>query len=280
MISAKATLSERLQGYEAGVDDYVAKPFDEDELLAKIRVYLRLKSVEEVGQLKTALLTLLSHETRTPLNGIIAPARLLKSEPHMAAAERLELLDMIDHSATRLHRLIEKVGKLGAMQSGSWDFHFEVADLCEAALYAVGTVAPQAQAHHVRIVPELPEAGTALVDWQELVHSLATLLDNAIRFSPRGGCVGIKAWSEAGSWYVAVHDQGIGIKPEALPYVFQEFASTHVEHYTAGAGLSLAIVRQTILAHHGTIDVTSSKGAGTTFTIRLPQGVASSTTAA
>ncbi len=69
MVSAKARVEDRLRGYEVGADDYITKPFDEEELLAKVQVYLRLKSVEEVDQLKSNLLAMLSHKTLTPLHG-------------------------------------------------------------------------------------------------------------------------------------------------------------------------------------------------------------------
>jgi len=77
MVSARALVSERLQGYEAGAHDYITKPFDEEELMAKVRVYLRLTSLEEVEQLTSNVLALLSHETRTPLNGMLPPLQML-----------------------------------------------------------------------------------------------------------------------------------------------------------------------------------------------------------
>lgn len=84
MVSAKALLSERMEGYKVGADDYVTKPFDGHELLAKVKVYLRLKSVEEIDQIKSDLLKLLLHETNTPLNTIIAPAEMLKENENLS----------------------------------------------------------------------------------------------------------------------------------------------------------------------------------------------------
>lgn len=79
MVSAKAMKSERLQGYEVGADDYVTKPFDEDELLAKVRVYVRLKASEDVEKIKSSMYALLKHENRTPLRGIMLPVQELRS---------------------------------------------------------------------------------------------------------------------------------------------------------------------------------------------------------
>jgi DNA-binding response OmpR family regulator len=105
MVSAKAMASERIKGYEVGADDYIVKPFDLEELRAKVRVYLRLKTMEELHQLKSDVLTLLSHETATPLNGILAPLELVQDTTDMDPEERFELLEMSRQSATRLKTL-------------------------------------------------------------------------------------------------------------------------------------------------------------------------------
>lgn len=109
MVSAKALLTERMEGYESGADDYVTKSFDREELLAKVQVYLRLKSVEEVDRLKSDVLQWVCHETRTPLSGIVAPAQILIDDTAMEADERQHYLEMIHQSAVRLHNLFEKV---------------------------------------------------------------------------------------------------------------------------------------------------------------------------
>ncbi|MFQ5461963.1 MAG: response regulator [Phycisphaerae bacterium] len=109
MISAKAMLSERLDGYAAGADDYITKPFEEAELMAKIRVYLRLKSVEEVDQLRTGVLSLLGHEMQTRINGILSPATILMSDDELDLPERKMLADMVYRNVKRLHILLEEV---------------------------------------------------------------------------------------------------------------------------------------------------------------------------
>src|SRR5262249_4506566 len=103
MVSARALVAERLQGYEAGADDYITKPFDEEELVAKVRVHMRLSSLEEVEQFTSDVLTLLRHETRTPLNSMLAPLQMLRAEAEMATEERSMLLDMVYESALALH---------------------------------------------------------------------------------------------------------------------------------------------------------------------------------
>ncbi|MFQ5501953.1 MAG: response regulator [Phycisphaerae bacterium] len=109
MVSAKALVSERLEGYAAGADDYITKPFAEDELQAKIRVYLRLKNVEEVDQLKNGVVSLLGHEMRSQINGILLPTTLLMSDEDMAGVERKMLADMVYRNIKRLHGLLEDI---------------------------------------------------------------------------------------------------------------------------------------------------------------------------
>lgn len=270
LVSARALLSERLQGYEAGADDYITKPFDEDELLAKVRVYLRLKSVEEVEQLKSDLLTLLSHEARTPLNGLLPTLALLRVEQGMSAAERSLLLDMAYESTERLHRLIERGMQLSAMKAGQWKFHFVLADLQQVVHAAVRAVMPYAAARHVQIEPCLPGEALTMLDTAAIQSVCTAMLENAIRFSPVDGRVEVRVLRDHEGFCMTVSDAGEGIAPDILSRVFEGFVQPDLQHHSEGQGLSLALARQIVLAHEGTITVQSTKGLGTTFSVGLP----------
>jgi two-component system, sensor histidine kinase and response regulator len=273
MVSARALVAERLQGYEAGADDYITKPFDEEELVAKVRVHMRLRSLEEVEQFTSNVLTLLRHETRTPLNGMLAPLQMLRAEAEMAAEERGMLLDMVYESALALHHLVEKVCTLSAMQAGQWNFRYAMTDLCAVVREVVGNAEAEAAARALTITPELPTTAITRTDPLLIHQVIKALLENAIHFSPHGGSVGVCVVHTAGGVCLTVTDQGPGIAPDVLPQIFEAFTSADITHHTAGHGLSLAIARQIILAHQGTIGVESTPGVETTFTVRLPHMV-------
>ena len=270
MVSARSSLQERLQGYEAGADDYIVKPFDEQELMAKVRVYLRLKSVEEMEQLKSNILSLLSHEVRTPLHTLLMSTDLMLMDDEMDVEMQRRCLNNIREGADRLHTFFQRIIKLSTMQAGDCDMQFAAGDLCEIVRGAITEVSPRAGEREVSIEPELEEPGTALLDRMQMKEVVTAMLDNAIRFSPPRGRIVVGVRREGESVRLQVSDQGQGIDPDFLPYVFGEFADADVEHHTQGHGLSMAIARQIVQAHSGTIDVESKQGEGTTFTVELP----------
>jgi two-component system sensor histidine kinase/response regulator len=270
MLSGKSMVSERIEAYEAGADDYITKPFNEEELLAKIRVYLRLKSVEEMDQFKTDVLTLLSHEARTPLNNIIAPAEMLMSEDEIDAEEKKLLIEMVHSAAGRLHRFFENVMLLSALKSGKCQFNSEPADLSEVVHEAVCDVVTSATDRKIKIEEKLKAGHTVCVDRQQIKRVITSILDNAIRFSPSGARVNVHITGDDESICVSVTDRGQGIEPEYLPHVFEELSDPDIDHHSKGQGLSLAIARQIVLQHNGTISAESEAGSGTTFKVRLP----------
>ncbi len=269
LVSARAMVEERLRGYEAGADDYITKPFDKHELRAKVRVYLRLQSVEEVEQLKSNLLALLSHETNTPLNGILPPVELLLADEAMDSAERTMWLRTIHHSATHLHSLLTKVMTLSVMKAGRWRWDLAPADLTEVIRRAVCDVALPASLRHVQIEQDLPATAITRLDREQMQGVIRAMLENAIQVSASETPIAVRLWRHDKVFCLTVTDRGVGIASDFLPRVFQEFAKADLSP-TEGPGLSLAMAQLVVRAHRGTIGVESTQGRGTTFTVQLP----------
>ena len=275
MVSGKSLVCERVEAYQAGADDYITKPFDKDELLAKIRVYLRLKSVEELDQFKSNVLMLLSHEARTPLNSLLGPAEMLICEEQMDAEERKLLIEMVYSAAKRLHRFFENVMLLSSLKSGKWQFNPAPTSLCDLVREAIVEVTTQAVERNIEIEEIFAGNPLARLDREQIKRTLKAILENAIRFSPPGASVRICVSGDDTEACVSVTDRGKGIDADYLPYVFEELSDPDVDHHSQGQGLSLAIARQVVLQHNGTISAESKKGAGATFTVRLPAMVPS-----
>ncbi|MDH3601932.1 MAG: HAMP domain-containing histidine kinase, partial [Candidatus Tectomicrobia bacterium] len=209
-------------------------------------------------------------ETRTPLNGIIGPAELIREDPEMDTEERTMMLDMVLKSADRLHVLLNKAVTLGAMKSGSYEWQRVTYDLGHVVRAAVCNVACYAEECQVEIEPKLSDVPLFLLDIGRVEETLRALLENAIRFSPTHGHVAICVHHDQEHACVRVTDAGEGINPAFLSRIFDEFSALDIRHHAKGQGLSLAIARQVVLAHNGTIGVESVPGTETTFTIRLP----------
>jgi signal transduction histidine kinase len=277
MVSGLAMLSERLEGYEAGADDYITKPYDEAELLVKIRVYLRLKSIEEVDRFKTNVLTLLGQEAHTPFDNLLKPLETLTSKENMDAEEQKKLLAQVQDAAKHLHRFFGKSMTLSSLKSGEWQFNPAPTNLRTLVRAAISEIATKAVERNIRIEEDFRISPTICLDEHEIKRVITVMLDNAIRFSRTDGTVSISVSSDSENVYLSVTDRGEGIDAEYLPSVFDELSDPDINrcHSTRhecsqGPGLSLAIARQVVSAHNGTISVQSKKGSGATFTVRLP----------
>lgn len=248
----------------------MTKPFDLEELREKVQVYLRLRSLEELDALKSDVLALLSHETATPLNGLLGPIQILRDDPEMELAERIQLLDLVYDSAMRLHKLYNKVCKLSAMRAGQWRFVRQSVALEEITEAALHTVMPQANKHQ-KEVKWIDTASLVIeADTIQIQEAIIALLDNAIQASPPGGCITLRTWQETDRLCISVHDQGSGIDPNYLPHIFEPFVNPDVGHHESGQGISLAMTHEILKAHNGHIEVDSTPETGTTFTLALP----------
>ena len=270
MVSAKSDVDDRLQGYEVGADDYVTKPFDEDELLAKVRVYLSLKSVEEIDQFKSNVINLLGHEANTPLNGILPPLEMLLADDDMPVEERRKWLELARASTRNLQRLFQQVTKLSAMKAGQYQFNPVPTSLADVIQYAVGVATVQAEQRHIQLDLTLDEAPPVALDPEHMTEVVRILLAYAIQASVDNGQVRTRFSIQEDVLCLSVTHHGSVIAPELLPHLFDEFASSETPSQPNGLGLDLAIARRIVLAHQGDITVQSEEGKGTTFIVHLP----------
>ena len=270
MVSAKALVSERLQGYEVGADDYITKPFDENELLAKVRVYVRLKYVEELEQIKSDLLNLFCLHRNNPLSSVITPLEKLLEDKKLKDSQRDSIIESTYHSLISLQFFFEKIFTLSELKSGKFNFAFGELDLCEAIRTAAAEVQPKASAKGVVICQVLPESAITTLDWDQIVTVFITLLDNAVRHSYQKANVMVTASKGPDGYCVKITNKGKMIDPDFLPKLYDEFTYMDVSDSAEWKGLSLPIAQSIVTAHNGKITVDSTKKSGTTFSVYLP----------
>ena len=229
-------------------------------------------AAEHASRLKDEFLATLSHELRTPLNAILGWSQLLGTDSDQADLE--QGLDAIERNARAQAQLIEDLLDMSRIISGKVRLDVQWTDLADVIDAAVDSVRPAAEAKEIRLRKILdPHAGPVSGDPTRLQQVVWNLLTNAIKFTPKGGKVDVLLERVNSHLEFTVHDSGIGINPDFLPWVFERFrqvdSSTTRQH--GGLGLGLSIVKNLVELHGGTVRAKSAgEGKGSTFVVNLP----------
>jgi PAS domain S-box-containing protein len=232
--------------------------------------------LERAGRLKDEFLAVLSHELRTPLNAVLGYAHLLDSG--VLPPERARhALDAIQRNAHAQARLVESLLDLSRVMAGKLELNLEELDLAAIVNAAVDALAPGAEEKGMAIDAVVPSR-SIVADGGRLQQVFWNLLSNAIKFSDRGGRVTIRCTEEDAYVRVQVTDDGHGIGADFLPYVFDRFSQGDGQSRRSrtGLGLGLALVREMVQAHGGTVAAESpGEGRGSTFSVTLPLSIGS-----
>ena len=250
-------------------------------LEGQVEVQTRTAERAEAASLaKTRFLSNMSHELRSPLNGVIGAAQLLQTAG-ADAGRRDELVGIIHTSGMNLLGLIDSILDLARIESGAMALHDIDADFVECVAAAMATAAVPARAKGLQMAtvidPALPAWRRG--DTLRLRQVLLNLLGNAVKFTLQGEVVlRVKAGRSPDELMFQVSDTGIGMEPAALRTIFDPFrqADDSTTRRFGGSGLGLAICRQVVQLLGGTLDVDSEAGEGSCFTVTLPFPVSDS----
>jgi PAS domain S-box-containing protein len=231
------------------------------------------KEADSLNRAKDEFLATLSHELRTPMTSILGWTALLAAGT-LDERTRKEGLATIHRSAQAQAQLIDDVLDVSRMITGKLRLTVEPVDMEGVLRAALTAFVPAAEAKELRLrmdfQPGLPSFGG---DPARLNQVFWNLLSNAVKFTPAGGRIDVRLFSNDSNLVVEVQDSGAGIRPEFLPYAFDRFAQQEggtMRHH-GGMGIGLSIAKQLVELHGGTISVASEgKGLGATFTVTIP----------
>jgi two-component system, OmpR family, phosphate regulon sensor histidine kinase PhoR len=245
----------------------------DDNLLSLIAVFHDITELKKLEKVRAEFVANVSHELKTPLTAIKGFVETLKSSAKDDPVARSRFLDIIDKQAQRLENLVNDLLILSSIESKEVKMNI-VAEPLNKIIHSVLALHKKfidEKGHHltVDIPSDLPNV---LVDRQRMEQVFLNLLDNAVKFTPPGGKINIKARWEKPYVCVEVNDNGVGIPSEHLSRVFERFyrVDRARSREAGGTGLGLAIVRQIVSTHQGKIEVESSPDVGSTFRIFLP----------
>ena len=294
-ISALDEVLDKVKGFAVGGRDYITKPFQVEEVLARVKNQLTLRSLQkklteqnsqlrhleaelrlalekekELSQLRSEFMSLISHEFRTPLTTILSSDQLLQRYGKRLSDEKQQNHhERIQNAVGYMTQLLDDVLLIGTAEAGKLKFEPTLIDLVAFCRDLVETLQMNTNQHKLLFVSDSEEL-YAQMDKKLLGHIFTNLLSNAIKFSPKGGIVQFDLVSFSESVILRIQDNGIGIPAKDLPQLFESFSRASNVDCIQGTGLGLTIVKKSVDLHGGQIAVESEVGIGTTFTVTLP----------
>ncbi|HEY2378697.1 MAG TPA: ATP-binding protein [Gemmatimonadaceae bacterium] len=229
----------------------------------------RRREAELTARAREQVLGVVAHDLRNPLHLAMATTELL-GEPTLAEERRTELLAVMTRAVTHMRRLVADLLDAVRIQAGRLSLDFENVTLGSIIDQAEEMGRPLAAERRIKLEAHATDRSLRLrVDRARVLQVLGNLLGNAVKFTAEGGRITLDGHIENGAAVFSVRDTGVGIAPERLPHVFEQFWQGNSGD-NRGVGLGLAIAKAIVEAHGGTIDVQSAVGKGSTFSICFP----------
>ncbi len=302
-MTARAETSDKVKGFNLGAVDYITKPIQSEEVLARINSHLTIQRLQkdlrlknealhaslarekqlnqelqaslereqELNHLKSRFISIASHEIRSPLGLIGITTNMLTRYFHrMPEEKRNEHLKAIEHEVERMADILNNVLVLTKAEAANFQFHpacINVNTFCQSIVEKFNTMSATTHPITFSTTGEHIEMS---VDPKLLEPILSNLLSNAIKYSPAGGSIRFELIQQNEEVLFQIHDEGIGISKEDQQHLFEAFYRGENVNEIQGSGLGLLIVKQFVELHDGTISVESKAGKGTTFTVKLP----------
>ncbi|MBN1526251.1 MAG: HAMP domain-containing protein [Candidatus Omnitrophica bacterium] len=246
----------------------------EGRVAGALLVFHDITELKRLEAMRRDFVANVSHELRTPVASIKGYAETLVHGAIDDKEDAREFVDIIYRDSERLAKLVEDLLDLSRIESGRMKMVFLPAAISDIVKKALAVLDNQAKAKSIRMAYDITEGLPKVVgDEARLIQVMVNLLDNAIRYTPMGGSVTIRAYPQEGFVRVDVSDTGIGIPNEDLPRIFERFYTVDRSRSKelGGTGLGLSIVKHIVQAHRGEVWAESEPGKGSTFSFTIPQ---------
>ena len=282
-LTAKVAHEDIRYGMGMGADDYLTKPFTNEELLEAIETRLarqahyndlqqQLAEVSKSEQIKTDMIRLAAHDLRNPINATKLALSVLKRK-YAGGIERIEEFHQIAAAATQMETITTDILSLERVQMAGQDNIMQPVNLAAMVERVYLTAAPQAEMKNLQLECEITVAGVSVqADPAQLQEAFQNLVSNAIKYTPAGGSVLIRVACKGGMVQLTVEDNGYGVPDEQMGRLFQPFFRAETPEIQAipGFGLGLNLVKNIVERHQGRMIAESVYGEGSVFGFSLP----------
>lgn len=285
-MTALSETAEKVRAFDTGAVDYITKPFEHSELLARVNTHLivsrlgldlekRNHELEELNRIKGEFMSMAAHDVRNPLASVVACADLIDSIIESAPPEKIRrFVSQISAASRRINTIITNLLDVDAIDLGQRRLALTAKDLNEVAANVVEQNRVKAREKNIEIeFVAPPEPAMGLIDINAAEQVLENIISNAVKYSPPGREVRVKLSATSDVVRIEVSDQGPGISEDDQRQMFGKFRRLTAQP-TAGepsTGLGLWIVKRLTEAMNGTIACQSSLGHGTTFIASWPR---------
>jgi len=283
-ISALAETADKVKAFAAGGVDYVTKPFQFEEVHARVEAHLELRrqrcelresydKLRELEALRDNLIHMIVHDMRSPLMGIDGSFEIILLEKERLSPRQQKYVATGEVSCRELLETVNSLLDVSRMEAGQMPLNRIPCDACDIADSAAQSVAVLAQ-NKALTIRVSGESAAAVVDQDVVRRIFVNLLGNAIKFSPRGRVIEVDIVSAEEAVRVTVTDQGCGIPTEYQPRIFEKFSQVEARRdgQMHSSGLGLTFCKLAVEAHGGQIGVESEVDKGSTFWFTLPKG--------
>lgn len=286
-ITALHDTEHKLLAFQVGGADYITKPFNFEEVKARVSTHLKLRRLHgelrlqnaalktaheqllELGELRDNLTHMIVHDLRAPLSGILGSLKFMQEDAEAEEGRvRISDLERALTSARRLMHLINDLLDIERLESAQMPLTIGEIDIAELVSVVLGLLGPE---RAPRVDVSRPEGLTVRGDRPLLERVLLNLLDNAFKYSPADARVNVSFQRERQSWSLFVDDRGPGIPDEFKTRVFEKFGQLSARSARVlSSGLGLAFCRLVVEAHEGAVHVEDRDGGGSRIVVRVP----------